>query len=82
MTTLLNIAEAILSSSQKEYRAKNLESIKSVQDFAEGAFDLYISSEDADKILTVCKAIHERIESGEVISENDWHYDFEKPLSE
>ena len=81
MTNLLNIAEGILDSAASEYLDSNLESIKSVKQYAEGALDVYHSDSEAEKIHAACTAWVKGIESGELHGSNDYYYTVEKPLS-
>ena len=54
MTNLLNIAEAILDSAAREYRDDNLASTEAVQNYADGAFNSYITKDEANQVRDVC----------------------------
>ncbi|MFK8259695.1 helix-turn-helix domain-containing protein [Erwinia sp. AnSW2-5] len=78
---LLNVAEAIMDSAASEYRATNLLNAEAVQAYAENGMDIYLSTEEAQTILDVCGPLAARESNGEIISDNDWHHEFTKPLS-
>lgn len=82
MKTLLTVAEGIMDSAAAEYRAENLSSAKSVQAYAENGLNVSLSTEQAKRIMDICQPLANRMDSGEVISENDWFHEFTRPLSE
>lgn len=46
---LVSVAEAIMDSAAKEYRADNLASVESVQEYAENGMDIYLTNNEAKK---------------------------------
>lgn len=49
------IADAILDSTQEEYRSYNLENAERVADYAYNGMDIVIGDEEAEAILTACR---------------------------
>lgn len=78
---LVRVAEAIMDSAAEEYRTQNLTDINSVKAYAENGMDIYLTDDEAKKILLVCLAMKERLENGEIPDKNDWHNSFTTPLS-
>lgn len=80
MKNLLYVAESILDSAAIEYAGENLESVKSVQVYAENRCDITLSDSEAEKVLAACKAWVDGTESGELNGTNDYYYTVKKPL--
>jgi len=70
-----------MDSAEEEYRSENLASIDTVMEYADG-IEVSISEEETEEILDVCKAMQNRLDSGEIPTTDDWYHDFEKPLSQ
>lgn len=76
------VAEAIMDSAAEEYRSDNLASVSTVQMYAENGMNIYLNEDEAQRILSVCRSIVERLNSGEIPDTKEWYYTFTAPLSE
>ena len=78
MTTLFDVAEAVLDSAAEEFRAINLASVEALQAYAENGMDIELSDDDAEKTLEVCRFWPD----GEFHGSNDYFHHVETPLNE
>jgi len=70
-----------MDSAEEEYRSENLASIDTVMEYADG-IEVSISEEETEEILDVCKAMQNRLDSGEIPTTDDWYHNFKNPLSQ
>lgn len=69
------IADAILDSSQEEYRSYNLENAERVSDYAYNAMDIVIGDEEAEAILTACREYIAIVEADDFDGEGQLAWD-------
>lgn len=62
-TRTYEIADAIMDEAEYEYREFNLANIQSVQNYAFNGMDIVISDEEAEAILTACRAFIEYVKT-------------------
>ena len=73
-----HLPEAYLSGIE-EYRDINLADVVEVANYA-ASIDIYLTVEEAEKVLNACNDWVNGVESGALNGENDYYYTVKQPL--
>ena len=81
MNNLTIVAEDILDGAISEYFASNVETLESVQAYAENACEITLSDDEAEKVREACMAWVNGVASGRLNGTDDYHKTVIEPLT-